>query len=67
MLGGQCLHIRAIVNAIRQIPKDVERDTGANARYAVHHAGIGELFRRGGGCGGLLKFAETGTGIGKAP
>ena len=35
--------------------------------WAMHLAGIGKFFRRGGGRGGLIEFAETGTGIGKAP
>src|ERR1017187_2007134 len=33
----------------------------------MHHSGIGELLRRGGGRGGLQEFAETRTGIGKTP
>ena len=33
----------------------------------MHLAGIGKFLRRGGGRGGLQEFAETGTGIGKAP
>ena len=67
ILGGQGLNFHAIANALGQIPQDMQRDAGANARYAVHLAGIGELFRRGGGRGRLKEFAETGTGIGKAP
>ena len=65
--GGQRPHFIHVANAIRQIPKHVQRHRRAHAGPAVDLARVAELLGDGAGGGRLLELAEARTGVGKSP
>ena len=67
MRGGQRVHFIHVTNAVRQIPKHVQRHRRAHAGPAMDLARIAELLGDGAGGGRLLELAEARTGVGKSP
>ena len=66
-LRGQRLDLSDVVDAVGQVPQNVQRDGGADAGPAMHLAGVAELLFDGGGRRRLKEFSEAGAGVGESP
>ena len=64
---SRCLTSGTSLDAVGQIPKNVQGHRGRGAREAVDLGRVGELLLDGGGCGSLHKLAKAGAGVGESP